>query len=227
VKLLQDLADLVVRELELRRQMRLCPLTGLANRASFLEQGQREVDRALGSGKPMALLLIDIDQFSRINNRWGHQAGDQVLRDVAEVCRSQRRAQDLVGRLRDDQFAMLMVNTDPEAAMERAEAVRSAIAELTGVFSTREGGLYVSGGLTELTPADRRIEDLLGRAGQALLLAQSSGERHQIARLVNEPGIRPSADGPGGSDGWSAGAGAAGLRSDDPGSSRRGGDPGR
>ncbi|MFQ6538234.1 MULTISPECIES: sensor domain-containing diguanylate cyclase [Aphanothece] len=227
VKLLQDLADLVVRELDLRRGMRLCPLTGLANRTSFLEQGQREVNRALEGGLPMALLLIDIDQFSRINNRWGHQAGDQVLRDVAEVCRSQRRPQDLVGRLRDDQFAMLMVNTDPEAAMERAEAVRSTIADLSGVFTSSGEGLYASGGLTELTPADRRIEDLLGRAGQALLLAQSSGREHQIARLVSEPGVRPSADGPGGSDGWSAGAGAAGRRSDDPGSSRRVGDPGR
>jgi diguanylate cyclase (GGDEF)-like protein len=227
VKLLQDLADLVVRELELRRQTVLCPLTGLANRQSFLEQGQRELNRARASGQPMALLLIDIDQFSRINNRWGHQAGDRVLRDVAEVCRSQQRPQDLVGRLRDDQFAILMVNADPASAIERAEAIRTSIADLPEVFSVSGEQLYVSGGLTELTSTDRRIEDLLARARQALLLAQNSGQQHQIARLVDETEIRPSADGPGGSDGLPADAAAAARRSDGPGKWRRAGDPGR
>ncbi|WP_225867471.1 sensor domain-containing diguanylate cyclase [Cyanobium sp. NIES-981] len=212
VKLLQELADLVVRELELRRQTSLCPLTGLANRMSFLEQGQRELNRALRDGDPMALLLIDIDQFSTINNRWGHQTGDELLRAVAEVCRSQRRPRDLLGRMRDDAFAILMVDTGQDAAMERSEAIRCGIADLQGKLSG-DPGLQVSGGLTELTPTDQRIEDLLARAGQALLLAQSSGQPHQIARLVHE--TRPGA-GPGAEPALPSAQSGHGRRGDDP-----------
>lgn len=227
VKLLQDLSELVVRELELRRQMGLCPLTGLANRSTFREQGQRELNRALLSGEPMALLLLDLDRFGRFNTRWGHQIGDQLLRDVAKVCLSQRRPQDLVGRLRDDSFAVLMVDTDQVAAMERAEALRSATGELRGVFSASGDNVQTSGGLTELAATDRRIEELLGRAEQALRLAQQSGEHHQIARLVGEPGIRPSADGPAGNGASSAGSAGASWPHGGQGSSRRAGDPGR
>ncbi|MFO0136853.1 MAG: diguanylate cyclase, partial [Cyanobacteriota bacterium] len=73
------LAELVMRELELRRLSHVCPVTGLPNRVTFLAIGERELVRARAEGKQLALLLFDVDNFRAINNRWGHQAGDQVL----------------------------------------------------------------------------------------------------------------------------------------------------
>lgn len=180
VSVLQDLADLVVREMDLRRQAMLCPLTGLANKMSFMELGQRELNRSLESGKPMALLLIDIDHFARINNSWGHQIGDELLCDVAEVFLSNQRQNDLIGRIHADEFAILMVDCEQDEALERSEIIRYAITRLPWIFSVSHLGAQASSGLAELTPTDRKFKELLDRAERALLEAKNSGLEHQI-----------------------------------------------
>lgn len=186
VKLLEDLAQLVLREFELRRLATVQPLTGFANRISFLEQAKPELERARAAGSDLALLAIEIDHFSQIRNRWGQEASDRALKDGAELLRSQLCPQDLIGQIGDQEFALLMVNANAEAAMERAEAIRCGFAALGGVFSGSGHRLQISGGLTVLAPGDAGVEDLLHRAERALFLAQGNGH-NQIAELLADP----------------------------------------
>jgi diguanylate cyclase (GGDEF)-like protein len=183
VRLLEDLAQLVSRELELRRQAIVHPISGFVQRSSFLEQAEPELGRARLSGQPLALLALQIDHFSQVRHRWGQATSDQALRDVAAFLNSQLLPQDLIGQIGDQDFALLMVNVDLEPAMERAEAIRCGISELPGVFRSSGYRLEISGGLTLLAPDDQHAADLLLRAERALFLAQGNGH-NQIADLL-------------------------------------------
>ena len=186
VRLLEDLAQLVLRELELRRLTTVHPVSALANRANFLEQAEPELLRARQAGENLAVLALQLDHFDQIKNRWGLQASDRALVDVAALLRSQLCEQDLVGQTGDQEFALLMVNVDLATAMERADAIRTGISELRGVFSTSGHQLTASGGLTLLAPADHQPLDALLRAERALFLAQGNG-RNQIAEILADP----------------------------------------
>jgi diguanylate cyclase (GGDEF)-like protein len=185
VTLLEELAQLVLRELELRRELTVNPLTGLTNRANFLEQAEPELRRAREEQEPLALLALELDQFGQVRIRWGQEASDQALHDVAACLLAQHRPQDLLGQIGDQAFAMLMVDVDQEAAMERAEAIRSEINELGGVFRASGYQLSVSGGLTLLAPDDGHPQELLLRAERALFLAQGNGH-NQIALVLQD-----------------------------------------
>lgn len=180
---LRSLAELVVRELELRRSTSLCPVTGLYNRATYFELCEREVERARREGLPLSLLNIDIDDFRQINNRWGHEAGDQVLRDLCRLCHSRLAEADLFGRVGDEEFSLLLVGRDSGEAMALAETIRADVAAMGGVFSHSGYQTHISGGLTALAPSDRGFVDLFYRADEALYLAKGNG-RDQIAAVM-------------------------------------------
>jgi len=185
VTLLEELAQLVLRELELRRRLTVNPLTGLANRTSFLEQAEPELQRARLEEEPLAMLALELDQFSQVRIRWGQEASDRALHDVAACLQAQHRPQDLLGQIGDQAFAMLMVDVDQAAAMERAEAIRTDISELAGVFRASGHRLTVSGGLTLLAPDDGPPQELLLRAERALFLAEGNGH-NQIALMLQD-----------------------------------------
>jgi diguanylate cyclase (GGDEF)-like protein len=185
VTLLEELAQLVLRELELRRKLTVNPLTGLANRTSFLEQAEPELQRARLDQEPLAMLALELDQFSQVRIRWGQEASDRALHDVAACLQDQHRPQDLLGQIGDQAFAMLMVDVDQAAAMERAEAIRTHISELAGVFRASGHRLSVSGGLTLLAPDDGPPQELLLRAERALFLAEGNGH-NQIALMLQD-----------------------------------------
>jgi diguanylate cyclase (GGDEF)-like protein len=180
---LQWLADLVMRELELRRLTLHCPITGLPIRRAFLAIGEREWLRARAEHHPLALLCFDIDDFRRINHRWGHRAGDGVLQDFAKLVGNFKREQDYAGRLGDGEFGLLLINTSVDEATAVAESLRMATAHLPGVHTHSDVTLHISGGLSTLAPGDRNFDDLLQRADRALQLAKGNG-RNQIACLV-------------------------------------------
>jgi len=181
---LEWLAELVMRELELRQQAHLCPVTGLPTRRAFLRFGEREFERARQEGHPLALLCFDIDNFRQINQRWGHHAGDTVLHDVCRLARSFLREQDFSGRLGDEEFALLLVDCDPDQSLALAESLRCAVGTMPGVHTHSDFQLHISGGLTNRGSADRHFPDLLHRADRALELAKSNG-RNQIACLLD------------------------------------------
>jgi diguanylate cyclase (GGDEF)-like protein len=184
-ELLHRLAQLAMRELELRRLAHLCPITGLPTRHTFLSIGEREFERARRDQHPLSLLLFDLDNLRLINNRWGHLAGDQVLTDVVQLARTFLQEQDFAARLGDGVFALLLVGIDGEQAMGLAEGLRAAVAHLPGVHTHSDFHLHISGGLTVLSASDLGFNDLIQRAEWALALAKGNG-RNQIASSFHE-----------------------------------------
>jgi diguanylate cyclase (GGDEF)-like protein len=183
--MLQLLADLVMRELQLRQRSMQCPVTGLFNRSVFFSFGQQEFERARSERRRLALFNFDIDDFRQINMRWGHQAGDQVLLDLCDVARARLSAEDLFGRIGDEEFSILLVQAEIGRALQLAEDIRLAIAAMSGIFNHSDYHPNISGGITALAASDRNFADLFYRADQALYLAKGNG-RNQIASLLAE-----------------------------------------
>jgi diguanylate cyclase (GGDEF)-like protein len=150
-------------------------LTGAYNRRKFIELGSDEFLRFRRYGHQFSLLLADIDHFKRINDQHGHPAGDEVLRSVARVLHTSKRATDAVGRLGGEEFALLLPETSQAAARVVADRIRedlqaAAIPTAGGVLS-----VTFSAGVVEVTPDDAAFDDVLRRADQALYRAKERG----------------------------------------------------
>jgi len=181
---LQWLAELVMRELELRRHALLDPVTGLSSRATFLQIGDREFSKARRETTSLALFCFDIDHFRRINDRWGHHVGDEILVNLRHLLDGLRREQDFAGRIGDGEFALLLPAIDDARALALAERLRREVGQLPGPHRHSDVALHISGGLTAMGPADRSFTDVLRRSDRALQLAKSNG-RDQIACLFD------------------------------------------
>lgn len=181
LELLELVAELVMRELELRRQNTLCSTTGLLKRSVFMDLAQKELEKAREGCRVVTLMLMDIDHFDIINQLLNHEAGDQILQDLARVWLGQLRTRDLLGRIVSDSFGLLFVDETLEGALDRAEVLRTETEELGASDSV--GQCRISGGLTSLAPTDQSIDDLLVRAEAALHLAQANGG-NQVSRSI-------------------------------------------
>lgn len=150
-------------------------LTDLANREYFFERGEMELERAGRFGRPLAVLMIDIDHFKPINDTYGHATGDRALRAVAQACRDALREVDNVGRIGGEEFAALLPETDPKGAEQVATRLRQAVSELQIEGENGPLRLTVSIGVATLTEGDRSLDDLLRRADRALYTAKREG----------------------------------------------------
>ncbi|MGB8245591.1 MAG: diguanylate cyclase [Pseudolabrys sp.] len=110
-------------ELHHRTAAMVDPVTGIANRRSFLQNVVLAAKRHIGNPRPAAVLLIDLDHFKSINDRFGHAIGDRVLRMFAEAARNPMRGSDLIGRSGGDEFAAMLLETNREKAVEAAERI--------------------------------------------------------------------------------------------------------
>ena len=151
-------------------------LTGIANRGHFEAVLEEEARRGGRNRQPLSLLLIDIDHFKRINDRFGHPTGDTCLLMVARyIDRGIRRPGDLAARFGGEEFAAILPGTDAEGARVVAEAIRLAIeGDHTHDFNASQP-VTVSIGATAMAPDDREIEDVIHRADLALYDAKSNG----------------------------------------------------
>jgi len=152
------------------------PLTGLYNRAYFLAQFGPLADRSGLKGLAMAVLMLDIDHFKRINDAHGHDVGDQVLREVAAVLRQATRSDDLVARYGGEEFVVALPVAAPDQATERAERVRAALADRRILADGVPLRVTASLGLA-YTPAGRprSVASLISTADQGLYQAKNSG----------------------------------------------------
>lgn len=157
-------------------------LTGLHNRRYVVSRLRQSLDTLERSGEPFAAALIDIDHFKRINDSWGHQAGDLVLKGFAERLRQELRAIDIAGRYGGEEFLILFAGAGAEDALEAAERFRAAMArEPFQAPGTGEPiAVTVSAGVTVGEPGDD-VEDVIARADAALYEAKSSGRNQVIA----------------------------------------------
>ena len=170
-------------ERELQRLATTDVLTGMANRRSFLEVAEATFQRARESHAPLTVLMLDLDHFKTINDRFGHLEGDRVLAEFARATKHQLRAGDTVGRLGGEEFGLLLPHTTPAEGADIANRILEAIRALELTDSNGQHyGVTTSMGLGTLSPGDRSLHDLLDRADQALYLAKRRG-RNQLAVL--------------------------------------------
>ncbi len=156
-------------------------LTGIPNRLAYEERLQQELARWKRFGTPLVLVVWDIDHFKRINDRFGHKAGDRVLRTIARVLADRIRETDFVARYGGEEFAMLMTGSPLDACLHVAEKLRAAV-EATGFhFRDQAVTITASGGLAEMRDGDS-TEHWFERADKALYRAKREGRnRCEIA----------------------------------------------
>lgn len=147
------------------------PLTGLGNRRGFTEAGNFEVERALRYNHPMSLLMLDIDFFKEINDAFGHQAGDEVLKGLAACINKTLRQSDIKARWGGDEFILLLVETERTKAAELAERLRKDVSEWNFPIA---GKVAVSIGLSSMEDQDN-LDAVIRRADKALYLAKHYG----------------------------------------------------
>ncbi|MBS1158138.1 MAG: hypothetical protein H6R15_557 [Proteobacteria bacterium] len=170
---------------QLQRQLELLsntdPLSGASNRRFFMPQLGREMVRARRMKQKLALLMLDIDHFKRVNDSYGHPTGDLVICRVTDVCRQVSRQIDVVARLGGEEFAVLLPGSDLSQAVGVAERIRKLI-EVGEVQSLDHGSFRftVSIGVAELGPGDAVEIDLLARADAALYRAKESGRNRVL-----------------------------------------------
>jgi diguanylate cyclase (GGDEF)-like protein len=171
-------------ELRHRTAAMVDPLTGIANRRSFLQDAALAAKRHIGNPRPAAVLLIDLDHFKSINDSFGHVVGDRVLGMFAEAARKSMRGSDLVGRFGGDEFAAMLLETNREKAVEVAERIRATFAQMTHDVDGHQVGATVSIGLVHSLERTLDIPELLTQADHALYCAKERGRnRVEVASL--------------------------------------------
>jgi diguanylate cyclase (GGDEF)-like protein len=171
-----DITERKLLEEELRRQAHIDYLTGVHNRRHFMERAEQELSRAHRYGSPLSMLMLDIDHFKQINDRYGHKVGDIVLKAVADLCHATFRDVDILGRLGGEEFAVLLPETDQHFAVDAAERLRETITNAR--IPLAEGlpvTFSVSIGVSSLSSPDDNIDVLLSLADKALYAAKESG----------------------------------------------------
>jgi len=151
------------------------PLTGIANRRAFLQDAEVQLKRQATEPRPMAVLLLDLDNFKSINDRFGHPIGDRVLQMFAEVGSGCMRRYDIFGRLGGEEFAALLVDTSRERALAVAEQIRSSFVEVTGMVEGKPVVATVSIGVVISYDAVLDLSALLAQADHALYRAKDNG----------------------------------------------------
>lgn len=162
-------------EQHLERLASIDSLTGLPNRRSFFERSAIEVERNRRYGVPLALVMVDIDHFKRINDRYGHETGDRALVAVAEVLKSGLRQADFAARLGGEEFCLLLPETPPDAAQDVAERLRLALATAPVAVGEEALTITASFGVANLGLTADSLEDCLARADAALYHAKAGG----------------------------------------------------
>jgi diguanylate cyclase (GGDEF)-like protein len=179
---------------ELQRARHLAatdPLTGLANRRAFGEAVRREMARSERSGTPLAVVMLDIDDFKAINDDFGHGTGDEVLRAVARCAQLGTRQGDIVSRLGGDEFALLLPDADLSKAQAIGERIRAEIASVrVDPSSSSQVGVSIGTGVTSgrglslhglLAEADRDLYRDKAERKAASAVAAAAAEPHHSA----------------------------------------------
>jgi diguanylate cyclase (GGDEF)-like protein len=186
-------------ELRHRTAAMVDPLTGIANRRSFLQEAALIAKRHNSDPRPTAVLVIDLDHFKSINDRFGHALGDRVLEIFSETARQSTRTTDLIGRLGGEEFAAMLYDTGREKAVMVAERIRESFAQATLEVESRPVCATVSIGLVHCQEAVVDVPLLLAQADQALYYAKERGRnRVEVASLdlgLQKKDGRPAATG--------------------------------
>jgi len=174
---------LLMREQDLREELESLAftdsLTQIANRREFMNRVEEEFERHRRHGRDFSILMMDLDFFKQINDQYGHEVGDQVLKEVAQLLQSQRRTPDVVARIGGEEFAVLLPETKFEGAMQVASRIQQA-ARSIHFGPDQQGHCTISIGVAEVRPDDGTVNEIMSRTDAAMYTAKARG-RNQIA----------------------------------------------
>lgn len=179
--ILEELAGASMDRIELMQTASTDSLTDALTRRAFKREAEQLIAAALRHKHDLACLVLDVDHFKKVNDTYGHAAGDGVLKAVAATCRSKLRTSDLLGRLGGEEFAILLSHVGAEEAMIAAEKLRAEIAAraISGEFGTIN--ITASFGASALSIVGRDIETLLAQADAAMYQAKGAGRNRCVA----------------------------------------------
>ncbi|MDB5981710.1 MAG: ydaM 5 [Pseudomonas sp.] len=180
VGIAEDITEKKQLEGELQRLATTDVLTQSSNRRHFFECAQHEFEQARLLGTPLAFLLLDVDDFKRVNDTYGHQEGDQVLQRIAESGRSTLRRGDVFGRIGGEEFAAVFPGCAPDMAKQICERLQREIQRLSFQNEDKSFGITVSQGLTNLRDDDTGLESLYARADAAMYQAKRQGKNQIV-----------------------------------------------
>ena len=175
-------------DIEMRRLATIDGLTGMLNRRAFFEGADSARLLALRLRKPIALMMLDLDHFKRLNDGFGHACGDEALRVFSDTARAMLREHDLMGRLGGEEFALALPGTTLEGARQAAERLRVAVAEAPLLTCAGSYRMTVSIGLVMIEP-NEALTAALARADHALYAAKTGGRN----RVETGPALRKRA----------------------------------
>jgi len=179
----------LLAQLKLEHQARTDALTGIANRRAFLDAAQQEMSRANRSESPLTVLMLDIDHFKRINDRFGHDVGDSLLVEFARRIEAGLRGYDEFARLGGEEFAVMLPDCDLEQAVATAERLRRAIGGEPFRVRNNTVPMTVSIGTSVVHAAETLIDGALSRADNALYTAKDNGRDRVEAVEYRRPPI--------------------------------------
>ncbi len=177
------LSDITERELLMQRLEEMAvydSLTGLFNRRAFMDHFEGEIDRAVRHRRPLSLLMLDIDHFKTVNDTYGHQAGDMVLRAVATICQETVRSHDVVGRYGGEEIAVLLGEACLSDALSVAERIRVRIADAKVDYGEAHLKVTTSVGAASLDTVDPKTCDALIKAADTALYRAKNEGRNRV-----------------------------------------------
>lgn len=157
------------------------PLTGLNNRRQYERLFSQELARAERKNQELALCIIDLDHFKKVNDTWGHSAGDTVLKTVADLCRDNFRNIDIIGRLGGEEFVVLLPDTDLRTAEHIANRFIKALADTPILIGERSIQLTATAGVVARLPDETSLESLVQRADAAMYRGKALGRNQVVA----------------------------------------------
>jgi len=150
-------------------------LTGLLNRRQFFELSEHEISRSQRNNAPLTVLMLDIDYFKRVNDAYGHAAGDEVLINVANIIKQSMRGQDIPARIGGEEFCILLPETSLNSGVELAERIRINVSKEKIKFGEVGVSISLSAGVSQLYEGETKINDAQMRADGALYKSKNSG----------------------------------------------------
>lgn len=176
--IISSLVEITARKIHEKELIRLAhtdPLTGLLNRRGFFAEAAAQLAATRGRGEPLAVLLIDVDHFKRVNDTHGHGVGDQVLRQIGTAIHVEMRVSGTLARVGGEEFACLLPGVSLQLAGDVAERIRAAVVAKVLQCGTLSLQVSLSIGVSQVPEFEPRVEEALGRADQAMYAAKQAG----------------------------------------------------